>query len=905
MDSRWIEELRGRLASLGLSGGRETEIVEELSQHLEEHYQEQLLRGVSPDEARHVTLAELLHPDALAEQLRPLRVAKKGSATAAPPRWSWLGDTWQDVRYALRSWRSRPVFAASAILTLALGIGGTTAVFSVVYGVLIRPLPYHDPDALVRIVHNIGGIVQPYFSDAIFAAYDEHSQAFEDVGVWSPDATATITGQGDPEEVRMLWASRSLLTTLAVPPELGRWFTAAEDTRGAESALMVSHGYWQRRLGGEPDVLARSLVVDGRPHQIVGVMPEGFRFGGDFDILVPLRIDRARPGQAFRLVGVARTKPGVTPAQMNADVMRVLGIWFDNTNVRPAVRARWAPALQPLRQDVIGDVGDTLWVLMGAIAIVLVMACANVANLLLVRMNARQHESAVRAALGASSWRIARQCLAESLTLSLLGGLLGVAIAYGGVELLRTLAPGNLPRVSELSIDPTVLAFASGISLLSGLLFGLVPIVRHARPQLATTLGAGGRSASSSPERQRSQQAIVAAQIAFALVLLVSAGLMIRSFLALQRVEHGFTAPERLQTFGVSIPVSVVREPEPMVRMQQQLIEKIEAIPGVASVAFATRLPMGGDRTSSALTSEIRRYADDETPPNRHVKIVSPGLFRTQGTAIIAGRDFTWTDIYGGQSIAIVSNNLARQMFGTAQAAVGKRVREFYDKEAPWREIVGVAGDVHDDGADRDAPETIYWPARPVERRYGTPFYQARRISVVVRTERAGTAAFLDDLQRAVSSIHPALPLADVQTLDALYGRSIARTAFTLVMLAIAGTMAGLLGLTGIYGVVSYAVSQRRREIGIRLALGAQRREIRRLFVRRGVILVGVGLAVGLAAAAAVTRLLESLLFGVKPLDLVVFISMSIVLAIAALVASYLPARHAMTVDPVETMRSE
>jgi predicted permease len=905
MDSQWHEELRGRLASLGLGGGRETEIVEELSHHLEQHYQDLIGRGVAPDEARRVTLAELLDPDTLAEQLRPLRASRKASAGAAPARWSWLGDGWQDVRYAVRSWRAQPVFAAAAVLTLALGIGGTTAVFSVVYGVLIRPLPYHDPDALVRIVHNIGGIVQPYFSDAIFAAYDEHSQAFDDVGVWSPDATATITGQGDPEEVRMLWASRSLLTTLGVQPELGRWFTAAEDTRGGELALLVSHGYWQRRFGGESDVLGRPLVVDGRPHLIVGVMPEHFRFGGEFDILVPLRIDRARPGQGFRLVGVARRKPGVTPAQMNADVMRVLATWFDSTKARPAVRARWAPALQPLRQDVLGDVGNTLWVLMGAVAVVLVMACANVANLLLVRMHARRHESAVRAALGASWWRIARQSLAESLTLALVGGLLGVVIAYGGVALLGAMAPGNLPRVSELSMDAAVLGFASGISLLSGLLFGLAPILRHARPQVAEL--AGGRSASNSRERQRSQHTIVAAQIAFALVLLVSAGLMIRSFQALQRVEHGFTAPERLQTFGVSIPVSVVPEPEPMVRMQQQLIERIEAIPGVTSAAFATRLPMGGDRASSALTSpsEIKRFADDETPPNRHVKIVSPGLFRTQETPVIAGRDFTWADIYGDSSIAIVSNNLARQMFGTPQAAIGKRVREFYDKEAPWREIVGVVGDVHDDGADREAPETIYWPARPVERRYGMAFFQARRISVVVRTERAGSPALVEELQHAVSSINPELPLADVQTLDALYGRSMARTAFTLVMLAIAGTMAVLLGLTGIYGVVSYAVSQRRREIGIRLALGAQRQQIRRLFVRRGVVVVGIGLAAGLAAAAGVTRLLESLLFGVEPLDPVAFVAMPIVLAVAALVASYLPARHAMTIDPVETMRAE
>jgi predicted permease len=901
----WTEHLRARLASLSLSPAREAEIIEELSQHLDQRYEDLRAGGTSDADARRLAIEELLDRDALANHMRSLRQAHVPPPipTGAPARFL-IDDLWQDMRYTTRMVRKQPGFAAAAVVTLALGIGATTAIFSVVNGVLINPLPYPDSDALVRIVHSIGGIDQPYFNDAIYVTYAENTQAFQDVGVWSPGETATITGRGDPEEVRTLTASQGVLTTLAVRPEIGRWFSKADDTPGAPDTVMLTSGYWHRMFGGDRAVLERVLTINGRPHQIIGVMPADFRFDTEFEIVLPLRIDRGALIPAFRLLGVARLKPGVTLAQANADVVRVLHVWFESFGVKPAVRPRWAPALRPLKQDVVGDVGRTLWVLMGAIGVVLLMACANVANLLLVRAAARQQEFAIRAALGARSMRVARQLLVESLTLAVLGGALGVGLAYGGLRVLVAIGPSNLPRLAEISLDPAILGFALTISLMSGLLFGLFPILKYARPRIADAIAGGSRGANLTRERQRSQQALVAAQVALALVLLVSAGLMIRSFQALRRVDPGFAEPRRVQTFSISISPTMVAEPERVTRTQQEVLDTIAAVPGVASAAFTTRLPMGSDRSSTALTVEGK--ADDgRTPPNWQVKIVSPGMFHTLATPLVAGRDFTWTDLYDLRDVAIVSENLARELWGTPAAALGKRVREYYAPKSPWREIVGVAGDVYDDGADQPPPATIYWPAQPLEELLGMSGYQARRVSVAIRTERAGTESLQNQVREAVRSVSADLPLAQVRTLDEVYDQSMARTSFTLVMLAIAGAMALLLGVSGLYGVIAYAVSQRRREIGIRLALGAQAHEIRGLFVRRGLVLVGVGVATGLGGAAGVTRFMQSLLFGISPLDPITFAAMPVLLAAAAMLASYLPARGAVAVDPVETLRAE
>jgi putative ABC transport system permease protein len=811
---------------------------------------------------------------------------------------------WQDVRQAIRTLRRRPGFAATAIMMLALGIGATTANFSVVKGVLIDPLPYRNSDALVRIVHNIGGIEQSYFNDAITTTYVENMRAFESVGVWSPSgAGVTITGTGNPEEVRALRANRGLFVTLGVQPEIGRWFSIEDDRPGSPDTAMIGAGYWRQKYGGDRGVLGRTIIINSRPHQIIGVMPGHFRFNGEFDVFLPLRINPARLVPFFYLNGVARMKPGVTLAQANVDMARMLEIYFDRFKTNTSRAVRWVPSLVPLKQDVIGDVGPTLWVLMATIALVLLMACANVANLMLVRAESRREEFATRAALGATRMRVARELLVESMMLAVIGGALGLASAYVGLRLLVAAEPADLPRISEIAVDPVTMIFALGITLACGLLFSLIPIVKSIGPRFGAAIGMSIRGSSLTRERQRSQSTLVVVQVALALVLLVSAGLMIRSFQALRRVEPGFTQPQTLQTFGITLPPNIVPDLDRVMRTQQEILDKIAAIPGVASVAFTTRLPMDSDRWSMALAAEDKP-TDEGTPPNRHVKIVSPGTFRTFGTSLVAGRDFTWTDLHEMREVAMISENLAREMWGSAEAALGKRIRQFYGaKGHPWREIVGVADDVYDDGVSQRPPETVYWPARLDPKVFMG--YQPRRVSVVIRTERAGTTSLLQELRQAVWSVNPSLPLANTVTLDLLYERSMSRASLTLSLLAIAGAMALLLGICGIYGVIAYSVAQRRREIGIRMALGAQERQIRTLFIRRGVIVAAAGLLFGLTAASAFTRLMQSVLFGITPLDPVTFTAMPSVLAAAALLATYVPASRATRVDPVETMRAE
>ena len=901
----WAEHLHARLSSLSLSPAREAEIVEELSQHLDQRFDELRAGGAAHVDARRLALEELGDPQSLAAEMNSLREAYAAPRIALGAAGQSVLDTLgQDLRDTARMFRAQFAFTATALVMLALGIGATTAIFSVVYSVLIKPLPYPDSDALVSIVHSIGGTDQPYFSDVIFGTYEENGLTFLDVGVWTPGAMATVTGRGDPEELRTLLATRSLLTTLGVRPEIGRIFSAADDTPGERAVVILTHGYWQRKFAGDHGVLGRTLTIDARPHQIVGVLPQNFRFDGEHDLVLPRRINRARPNPFFRHVGVARLKPGVTLAQANADAARILRIWLVNSGQNdPAFQARYAPSLRPLRDDVVGDVGATLWVLLGTIGLVLLMACANVANLLLVRADARRQEFAIRAALGARWTRTARSLLVESLTLAVLGGVLGLGLAYGGLRVLVATGPSNLPRLSEISLDPVAILFVLTVALLSGVLVGLVPIVKYAGPRLASAMVDAGRGATLSRERQRSQHTLVTIQVALALVLLVSAGLMIRTFQALRGVDPGFAQPQHVQTFGISIPPTVVADEERLTRTQHEILEQIATIPGVASSAFTTRLPMDPtDRWSAALTAE-GKSDDGRTPPNRQVKVISPGMFHTLGTPLVAGRDFTWTDLYDVRDIAIISENLAREFWGSADAALGKRIRQYYSEQDPWREIVGVAANVHDDGAHQQPPATVYWPARLPPGFFGG--YQPRRVSVAIRTERAGTESLLNQVREAVWSVNSSLPVAQVSTLGDIYDRSMAQTSFTLVMLAMAGAMALLLGVVGIYGVISYAVSQRRREIGIRLVLGAQASEILGLFVRRGLVLVGVGMAIGVVGAAGFTRLLQSVLFGVSPLDLITFAAVPAVLAVTAVLASYVPARRALAVDPLETMRTE
>jgi predicted permease len=806
-----------------------------------------------------------------------------------------------------------PAFTAVALMTLAVGIGANTAIFSVVNGVLLQPLPYPGADRLISMNHQAVGINVANLDSSPYLYFTEREQneTLEGVGLWRV-GTASVTGYAAPEQVRTLTVTFEILPLLGAQPLLGRYFSELDDSPRSAPTIVLLHDYWQRRFGGDRSAIGSMLTVEGEAREIIGVMPPSFRFLDErADFIQPYRLDRSEVIAGAYFVGsIARMKPRVSLDQVSADVARMIPIAIDAFPSPPGntrqdlLDAGLGPNLRPLKDEVVGDVGGTLWVLMGAIGIVLLIACANVANLMLVRADGRRHELLIRAALGAGPGRIARELLLESVALGVLGGVLGLALAYGGVELLLALAPANLPRLAEITIDPSVLAFALGVSLLSGLLFGLAPAVKHAAAEVASGLRAGGRGAvGSSRERQRARGTLVVVQLALAFVMLVSAGLMIRTFQALSDVDPGFVEPSEVLAFDVTIPPSMAAEPDGVVRMQNDILDRVTAVAGVASAAFGSSPPMGGETRRDVLVPEGRVFDAASRPEARRFKFVSPGFLGTSGTPLIAGRDLTWTDSYERRPVTLVSANLARLEWGGVTEAIGKRVRGGSSAD-DWREIVGVVGDVRDDGVTRPATEIVYLPAL-VDRIYGVPTLANRTVTFLARSPRAGASAFLEEVRNAVWSVSADLPLANVRTLGDMYERSLARTSLTLVMLAIAASMALLLGVVGIYGVIAYAVSQQTREIGIRMALGAQQRAVRRMFMRNGLALAAIGIAVGVVAATAVTQLMSSLLYGVSSVDPITYAAVCAVLLAAVMLASYLPARRATTIDPLEALRAE
>jgi len=815
------------------------------------------------------------------------------------------------MRHVFRRLIQMPLFTVVSVATLAIGIGANTAIFSVIEGVLLKPLPYPHPDRLVDVDHSATGIGIAHGGAApfLYAIYREQARSFEDVGLWVND-TASVTGRAEPEEVVCIAVTDGILPLLGARPALGRVFTREDDSPGGAETVVLSHGYWQTKFGGDAGAIGQSLIVDGRPREIIGVLPESFRFlDRKPAFFKPMRLDPAKIYLGnFSFSAIARLAPGVTLAKANADAARLVPIALERYpsypgfNPKMFVEARLTPALRPLKDQLIGDVGGVLWVLMGTIALVLLIACANVANLLLVRAEGRQQELAIRAALGAGWPQIARELLLESVTLGVLGGVLGLGLAAAALRVLVAVAPASLPRLDEIGIDAPVLAFTLAISIVAGLLFGLIPVIKYVRPQLAGSLRAGGRTISQSKERHRARNTLVIVQVALAMVLLVGSGLMIRTFQALRRVNPGFSKPEEVQTLRLYIPEAQVPDPAQTIRMEQSIADRIAAIPGVSSVGITSDVPMLSSGRRDAVFAEDHVYAESKIPPLRRFRFVAPGARATLGVPLIAGRDLTWEEVYDKRPVVMVSENLARELWQDPSAAVGKRIRD--TPTAPWREIVGVVGDERDDGVNQPAPATVFWPVLMSDFS-GDAVSVRRTVVYLVRSRRTGSSGFIDEIGRAVWAVNPNLPLASVRTLQDVYRQSMARTSFTLVMLAIAGAMALLLGVAGVYGVIAYSVSQRTREIGIRIALGARGGEVTRLFVGHGVRLAAIGVACGLAAAVVVTRLLSSLLFNVSAADPLTYVAVAFGLAAAAALASYVPARHATAVDPVHALRAE
>ena len=811
-----------------------------------------------------------------------------------------------ELRQTARRLARTPGFTVTTVLTLAIGIGATTAIFSVVNSVLLKPLPFPEPERLVALRHQAPGRGEYDLpaSVPIYLTYREHDETFESIALYSY-GRASVTGRGEPEEVRRLRATYELLDILRVSPVLGRGFTAADDEVDGPPVVMLSHGYWQRRFGGAEDVVGRTMTVDGAASEIIGVLPGNFRFLDErAEIVVPARPDRAIAFvPSFSERGIARLKPGVTLAEASADMERMIPIMYQTFPMVPGLTSQqlddwgFGPNLRLLKEDVIGDLDDVLWLLMGTIVMLLLVACANIANLQLVRAETRARELALRTALGASWTTIARSLLGESLLIGLVGGAVGLALAATGLPLLLSFAAEELPDAVAVTIDPLVLLFTFAISVGCGLLFGAIPIVKHAAPRIATLLSAAGRGYNASRERHRARNALVVAQVALALVLLVASGLMIRSFQSLRDVDPGFIDPDRIQTFRLSMPQDLVPEFDRVVRTQNDIEDRLAAIAGVESAGFSSLLPLSSSGPGPN-TAFLREDQPDGPSITTDFRYVSPGFFGALGTPVVTGRAFRWSDYDGTAQVAAVSETLARREWGSPAAALGKRLHR--GGEFEWLEVIAVVADVRDHGVDRPAPATIYLTSNEVAAQF-----LSRSVTFFVRSDRVGTAGFLDDVQQAVWSVNGNLPLGSVQTLGAVYRDSMTRTSLTLVLLGITGAMSLLLGLVGIYGVISYLVAHRTRELGIRIALGARHGALQRMLLQHLLLLVGVGVALGLGGAAVLTRLMESLLFGVAALDPVTYAVVAAVLTATAALAGWLPARRATRIDPIRALREE
>jgi len=896
-----LNDLLFRLRSLFRRSTAEQELDDELRFHRELEAEKYVRSGMSPEAAQRQARLALGGVDQVKEECRDARGL------------SFLETLSQDIRYAARTFRRSPGFTVVAVLTLALGIGANTAIFSVIESVLLKPLPYPHPEQLIGVEltpmaldPNLRGIApEDYF------IFREQGHTLQDMGIYAEtdtDHDVNITGFAEPERVHALHATASVLSVLGVPAAIGRVFSAADDSPSAASTVVLTHAFWQRKFGGDPGVVGKTLIVDGDACEIIGVMPRNFRFLDmqDLALILPVQLDRnkTRLG-SFSYYGIGRLKDGVTLAEAKAEMDRLMPLTFSSFPAGPGLNvdqfrnARLTPTPLPLKQEVVGNIGTLLWALMAGVGMVLLIACANIANLLLVRTSARRHELALRVALGASSRRIAAQLLRESALLGLLGGIAGAVVSWVGLRVIVRLAPAGLPRAEEIGTDATAILFAVGTALFTSLLFGLIPVLKQ--KAAAVGIPSGGRTLTAGRERHRVQATLVAVQVALALVLLVCSGLLIRTFLILTRVNPGFTAAN-VQTFRISL--ADVNDDAAVPRIQQQLQDKLQAIPGVSSVAFASVMPMDG--TSASLDNvfiEERAAQEQRTvPPLRRIIFASPGYLQTMQIPLLVGRDLNWAETLDKRPVALISESFAREYWGTPAAALGKRIRTSWGQD--WREVVGVVGDVRDESLDKAPRATVYWPVVMANYR-GRSLRVSRFVTFAIRTPLAGSEQFLNQARQAVWSVNAKAPLARVATLDFFFRRSMARTSFTLVMLGIAAAMALVLGTVGLYGMIAYTVSQRTREIGVRMALGAQPRAILAQIVGRGITIVLTGLAFGIAAALFLTRLVSSMLFGVRPQDPLTYVAVVALLGVVAALACYLPARRATRIDPMLALRCE
>jgi putative ABC transport system permease protein len=807
-----------------------------------------------------------------------------------------MSDLVRDLRYGVRTLARSPGVTATAILAMALAIGANTAIFSVVNAVLLRPLPYPDGDRLLS-VHQIWetspGEHDVLSTDDVVELREGATDVMQVAAYFSPVGGFAITGGGEPEQVAGTAMTAETFDVLGVHPALGRAFLPEDDRPGAEPVVVLSHAFWQRRFGGDPGVVGRALSVDSRNHTIAGVMPAGFRFPRDTiaDLWPIFRPERSSSRPPYYVSAIARPRAGAA----KADVERALQSVTRRIQERfPDASADWRLDTAPLKDEMVGNVRPALLILLGAVALVLLIATANIANLLLARATARRKEMAIRAALGATWARLARQVVTESLILAGAGGLFGILLALWGTELLVRLGPRNLPRLQEAGIDLRVLLYTAGMTILSGILFGLAPAARATLVGLAPALLAGARGTTDRAGR-RLRSLLVVSEFALAVMLLCGAGLLIRSFVRLQDVSPGFDAGGIL-TASISLPEARYSDGPARSAFFRELVERAGNLPGVRAAAISMALPPNLLVMTNPYTIEGRPLPPGRNPPAVAQLLIGGDYFHALGVPLLRGRDFTAADVAAAPQVIIISETMAATLFPGADP-IGQRMQlGDPDPASPWVTIVGVAADVKYTGLDRAPEPTMYTPYE--QNLWWPTMYLLVRSSV----DPAGLATAV---RSQVAALDPLLPVARVRTMDELLGQSVAEPRFRTTLLGIFAAVALLLATVGIYGVLSYTVGQRTQEIGIRMALGARRHDVLALVLRQGIALAGLGVAIGLAAAAALSRVLAGLLFGVGPMDLATFGAVSFLMLAAALLACYVPARRATRVDPIVALRTE
>ena len=896
----WKEQIRKQLAELKLAPTREAEIVEELAQHAEDRYREIQSGGATEAEARCITLEEISGHELLARGLEAVERtdAPEPVVLGAKSKRRFLAGLGQDLRYGFRTLRKNPGFTAVAMLALALGIGANTAIFSVVNGVLLRPLGYPDPDRLVNIFESTSEFTQASVAYPNYLDWRRGSRSFTDMGIYRGD-DFNFTGSGEPEQVSGEYVSASLLPVLGVAPFLGRGFLPAEDRQGTACAVMLSYGFWKQRFAADPNILGKSLTLNAVSCAVAGVLPADFRFSAARVYMpieqmnsVELRTRENHPG--LRVLG--RLKAGVT---MKAAQAEMASLCNSLARQYPASNAGHGARVVQMKDDLVGYIRATLLLLVGAVGFVLIIACANVANLLLARSTARGREFAIRAALGADRGRVIRQLLTESVLLSLGGALIGLLIARWGTGLVLAAAPGSLPRSAEIGIDPYVLLFTLAVSIVTGVLFGLAPAFHSANANPQESLKEGARGAGGG--RHRVESVFVAVEVGLAIILLVGAGLMMQSIWRLLRVDPGFNTRNVL-TAKFALSPKAMGSPAAIRLAYQQLLERTAAIPGVQSAAITSVVPLGENDSEIPFWPGTGPQPPEDRTTSAIFYIVTPDYPRVMQIPLRRGRFFTERDNTATGPVVVIDDVLAKRLF-PGQDPVG---RQFSLMILGPVQIVGVVGHVKHWGLDADDSakirDQVYFPVLQVPDKFLSEAVTG--LNLVLRTSPEPTS-LVNAVRTQVAGPTRDQPIYDARTMEQIISVSLAERRFTMLLLIIFAATALLLAAVGIYGVMSYAVTRRTHELGIRAALGASRHEIVRLVVRQGMTLAAIGMASGLLAAVVLTRLMAGLLYGVRPADPMTLAAVTLLLGGIALLACYIPARRATAVDPMVALRCE